>query len=261
MLVSGRAAQLVFLIVICFFAVLFINRAKKGRVPWVRRVPGLDAIETAIKRATEMGRPVHFSVGFGHYGLTNPTVAPQMLAGLSVLSYIARIAANTKTELIVSLAHPEMIPLHEDILRQAYAAEGVPDKFTPDSVRFLSSYQFAYAAGVMGLLLKEKVASSIMIGSFWAEALLFAETGAAAGIVQIAGTAMVSQLPFFVATCDYVLIGEDIYTAGAYVSKEPVLLGSIQGQDVGKMFAIAVIIISIVLATFKIDLLDRLLKM
>ena len=31
----------------------------------IRKIPGLDAIEEAIGRATEMGRPVHYCPGIG----------------------------------------------------------------------------------------------------------------------------------------------------------------------------------------------------
>ena len=248
------------LLVLCATFMFFIQRAKKGRVSSIRRLAGLDAIEEAVGRATEMGRPVHFSTGFGHYGLTNPSYASQHLAGLSVLGYVSELVAERKATLIASIAHPEMIPLYEDIIKQAYIRRGAPELFKPDTVRFLSSYQLAFAAGVMGLLLKEKVASSVIIGTFMAESLLFSEAGAVAGCLQVAGTANVSQLPFFAGICDYTLIGEDIYAAGAYVSKDPVLVGSIAGQDVGKILAMLLIVLAVAFASLRIGFLTQLLR-
>lgn len=261
LLISGRIAQLITLLLIFGLIIFFVERGRRGKVPWIRRLAGLDAIEEAVGRATEMGRPVHFTTGFGHYGLTNPTYAPMHLAGLTVLGYVSRLAAKRRTKLITTIADPTMIPLYEDIMKQAYLAEGVSDQFSPDSARFLSSYQFAYAVGVMDILRKEKVASNLMIGTFLAEALLFSETGAAAGCVQVAGTANISQLPFFAGICDYTLIGEDIYAAGAYVSKDHVLLGSIAGQDLGKVAAVILIIVLTALVTLNVEALTRLLKM
>jgi hypothetical protein len=55
------------------------------------------------------------------------------------------------------------------------------------------------------------------------------------GAVQIAGTPSTLQLPFFVAACDYTLIGEEYYAASAYISREPIIVGSIKGQDLGKI--------------------------
>jgi hypothetical protein len=73
------------------------------------------------------------------------------------------------------------------------------------------------------------------MGYFYAESLILAETGAATGAIQIAGTDAVAQLPFFITACDYTLIGEELYAASAYLSREPLLLGSLKGQDWAKV--------------------------
>ena len=72
---------------------------------------------------------------------------------------------------------------------------------------------------------------------------ILAETGASTGAIQIAGTDSVFQLPFFITACDYTLIGEELYAASAYLSREPLLLGSLKGQDYGKLVIIAVAVI------------------
>jgi hypothetical protein len=87
------------------------------------------------------------------------------------------------------------------------------------------------------------------MGAFYAESLLLAENGNAIGAIQIAGTAEPSQLPFFVAACDYTLIGEEFFAASAYLSGERDQLGSIKGQDIGKLMVAAVIVIGCALAT------------
>jgi len=63
---------------------------------------------------------------------------------------------------------------------------------------------------------------------------------------------MVDQLPFFVAACDYTLIGEELYTAGAVLSKDPIQLGSLKGQDLGKVVFILIVVLGVLLATFGI---------
>ena len=74
---------------------------------------------------------------------------------------------------------------------------------------YLSEEQFAFTAGVDGIMLREKPAANLYLGSFFAESLILAETGFQTGAVQIAGTANIHQLPFFVVACDYTLIGEE----------------------------------------------------
>ena len=69
------------------------------------------------------------------------------------------------------------------------------------------------------------------------------------GAIQIAGTAQPAQLPFFVAACDYTLIGEEFFAASAYLSGEPDQLGTLKGQDVGKVIVAAGIVAGVIGAT------------
>ena len=78
---------------------------------------------------------------------------------------------------------------------------------------------------------------------------MLAETGASTGAIQIAGTDADHQLPFFITTCDYTLIGEELYAASAYLSREPVLVGTLRGQDVGKGFLLAIMVLRTTLVT------------
>ncbi len=117
-------------------------------------------------------------------------------------------------------------------------------------VYYLTDDQFGYAAGVDGLFLRQKPATIFYQGAFFAESLILAETGNSIGAIQIAGTAMPAQLPFFVAACDYTLIGEELFAASAYLSREPKLLGSLKGQDIGgKLVFLTLASVLIILAT------------
>jgi len=209
-----------------------ITAGRRGRQPRVREIAGLQAIEEAVGRSAEMGKPVHYSLGIG--GLIK-SHGPMTLAGLSVLGHVAQVVARYDVQLIVTVSQPEVLPLASDIVRQAFANEGKQDLYQIDTVRFLSTNQFAYAAGVMGLVQREKVAANIMMGWFAGESMLLAEAGHEAGGIQIAGTANISQLPFFAASCDYTLIGEELYVAGAVLSGDAVQLASIKGQDIIKI--------------------------
>jgi hypothetical protein len=70
----------------------------------------------------------------------------------------------------------------------------------------------------------------------------------------------VTQLPFFVTTCDYTLLGEELFAASAYLSREPTLLGSIKAQDITKAILITFIFLGIVLLIFDLDLIRPLLR-
>jgi hypothetical protein len=127
-------------------------------------------------------------------------------------------------------------------------------------VNYITYDQFAYVAAVSGRMVREKPAANFLIGHFFAEALILAETGQTTGAIQIAGTADPSQLPFFVAACDYTLIGEELYAAGAYLSREPILLGSIRGTDLAKALLLLLGLVGIVSATLGHNWAAALLK-
>jgi hypothetical protein len=98
-------------------------------------------------------------------------------------------------------------------------------------------------AAVTGHMVREKPAACFYMGSFFAESLILSETGNSIGAIQVAGTAQPSQLPFFIAACDYTLIGEEFFAASAYLSGDPDQLGSLKGQDVGKLIVAALLLI------------------
>jgi hypothetical protein len=76
---------------------------------------------------------------------------------------------------------------------------------------------------------------------------MLAETGFQTGAIQVAGTANVHQLPFFVVACDYTLIGEELFAASAYLSREAKLVGSLKGADLMKVAVIGIVLIGCVL--------------
>lgn len=251
----GLVASFVLELAFAAAVLVLIGRARRGQpVPAIRRVVGLDAIDEAIGRATEMGAPVHFAPGIG--AIDNA----QTLAALSILSHVARMCAKYDTRLIQTNRNNVVYSIAEETIKQAYVDAGKPAAFNPDDVRFISEDQFGYASGCIGIMAREKVRANILVGAFWAESLIFAEVGAQVGSIQIAGTANTHQIPFFIAACDYALLGEEIYAASAYLSREPILVGCLIGQDWAKMIGVLLILAGAVLATFGNDDLGRLLN-
>jgi len=222
-----------------FFALViyYIETAKKGKSLFVRRIAGLDAVEEAVGRATEMGKPIIYVPGLG-------SVADiATIASLNILGEVAKKVAQYDSALLVPNRDAIVYTVAREMVKESYAKAGRPDAFKADSVFFVTDQQFAYAAAVDGLMVREKPATNFFLGTFWAESLILAETGATTGAIQIAGTDSIFQLPFFITACDYTLIGEELYAASAYLSREPLLLGSLKGQDYGKMIILTVVIV------------------
>lgn len=234
--------------IVAFFmcgAILYrMAAARRGRDFFIRRIPGIDAIEEAVGRATEMGRPVLFSPGAG--GLDNM----QTLAGLAVLSWVARRCVQMMVRVLVPLRIATVVSVAGDILRESFRAADREDEFDPNDVRFLSEDQNAFAAGTIGMISREGVASAFYFGSYGFESLLMAENGRRLGVVQIAATADYFQIPFFICACDYTLIGEELYAASAYLSRDPVQVGTVAGQDLAKYAILLLLVFGAVFAVF-----------
>lgn len=256
MLIQGRVSGLVFLI-ITVGTMLYGVRKARSRLPQVRKIAGLEAITEAVGRATEMGKAVFCTPGWAD--ITTGS-AGATFAAIDIISHIARLTAKYDTRLIVAVAFPNVYPLAEQTVQQAYLAEGKSEAYDPDMVRFTSPEQYAYAAACLGMMQREKVATAIFVGQFASEAVDFAEAAIAVNAIAIAGTTSTYQLPFFTAACDYTLIGEELLAAGAYISQDAARLGSIQGQDLIKLIALIVVLAGVILKTAGSSLVADLLK-
>ena len=232
---TGRLNALALTILMFTLVVVYISVARKGKPLFIRKIAGLGAIDEAVGRATEMGRKMLYIPGIMSIS------DMQTIASLSILAYVAKRSAVYGASLEVPNTDPLTFTAAMETVRQAYLEAGKPDQFKEDMVTYITYDQFAYAASVSGKMVRERPAANFLIGSFFAESLIFAETGQGVGAIQIAGTADVAQLPFFVAACDYTLMGEELYAASAYLSREPVLLGSIKAQDIVKAILLAVV--------------------
>jgi hypothetical protein len=238
-----RVNMLVFLVVFFGFIIYFIQRAKKGKSLFIRRIAGLDAIEEAVGRATEMGRPVLYISGIEDVDNI------QTVASMIILGNVAKMVAQYDTPLFVPICRPFVVPVAEERVKEGYAAAGRPDAYNRDNVRYISDEQFAYAAGVNGIMLRDVPAANLMFGSFFAESLMLAETGFLTGAIQVAGTANIHQLPFFIVACDYTIIGEELFATSAYLSREPKLLGSLKGSDLAKAIIMGLLALGAILET------------
>ncbi len=242
-----HADTLVTLLMLAFATALLVSlwRARRGRVPYLRRIPGIASLDEAMGRATELGRPVFFALG--HSGLQDI----QTHASLAILAYVARMAARLRTPFITLVSQQTVYPVAEETVRQAYAAEGVPDQFKPEEqVRFLSDNTAIYAMSAGRLIEESQAGCALFFGAFDFSSLLMAEPGARAGVMQIAGDPSLYQIPFFVCTCDYTIIGEEYYAAGAYLSPDPATRATLASQDIIKAVFAAMILLGTVLFQF-----------
>jgi hypothetical protein len=238
----ARANVLVILGVLAGLVLVNVFLASRGARGFrIRRLAPVDAMDEAIGRATEMGRPVLYVPGI------EEVEDIQTIASMLILERVAEKTALYDVALEVPTRTPFVLAIADEVVRNGCVAAGRPDAYRPDAARYISSEQFAYCAGVNGIILRERPAANLYLGKFYAESLIFAETGFAAGSIQIAGTAEVTQLPFFIAACDYTLIGEEFFAASAYLSRDPSLLSTIRAADWAKVALVGSLLLGAIL--------------
>jgi hypothetical protein len=239
---SMRTNALIASLLFVAIVVYFITMAQKGQHLFVRRIAGLSAVEEAVGRATEMGRPILYVPGLSSIS----DVAT--IAALNILGQVAKKTAEYDTPLLVPNRDPVVYTVAQEVVKEAYSEIGRPDAYNHDSVFYLTDSQMGFASGVDGIMTRERPATNFFMGMFWAESLILAETGAATGAIQIAGTDAIHQLPFFITACDYTLIGEELYAASAYLARDPKLLGTLKGQDWSKALIVLLLVAGLALS-------------
>jgi len=238
----NRINALVAVVIFISLLLYFVSTAKKGKSLFIRRIAGLDALDEAVGRATEMGKPILYVPGLSSMS----DIAT--IASINILGLVAKKVAEYESTIIVPNRDPIVMTVARQVVKESFLEAGRPDSFNEDMVFFLTDSQFGFAAAVDGIMVREKPATNLFLGMFWAESLILAETGNMTGAIQIAGTDAVAQLPFFVTACDYTIIGEELYAASAYLSRAPLLVGSLKAQDMGKAILIVVVVITFICA-------------
>ncbi|MBD3168354.1 MAG: hypothetical protein GF307_02645 [candidate division Zixibacteria bacterium] len=241
---NTRRTNVLIGIVVCLgVLIFFIYRGKKGKEMYVRPIAGLLAIEEAVGRATELGKPILYSAGRG--GMQRVAT----IASMNILNTVAKKTAEYNIPLIFPNNDPVVAALAQEVVKESYSEVGHPDRYVEDDIFYLTDSQFGYAAAVDGIMVRRQPATNLFMGTFEAESLILAETGNSIGAIQIAGTDSTIQLSFFIVACDYVLIGEEYFAASGYLSKDPMVLSSLKGQDLLKVAIGIILAIGVLLAT------------
>ncbi len=230
---SGMVFPITFLVLSLIMYYYCMNLSKK-KTPYIRNLPGLDAIEECVKRAVEMNKPIYFSTGVGD--ITGGDMS-QTLAGISLLGYTAKLAANLGAPLTYLATRTTIVPIAEDIIRTAYG-----DAYRVEQILFIPD-QNSLMSMVIGEFQRTKPAANFLLGALYWETCILAEAGANVGAMQVGGTGRLYQVPYCVAMCDYSLISEEVMAAGAYISKEPSQLGTILGSDILRYVIVALAIL------------------
>jgi hypothetical protein len=213
----------------------------------LRPIPAYTALPLVVGEAIEANRPIH--VSFGSAGLGGSTT-PLTLASAELLYQTAERAAIGGVAPILTVSDPTAIPLGQDTLRRAYQSRGLMDNYRRGSVRWYpaGARSLAFAAALTATLGDDKVSANILIGSFGAELALVAEASIRRDRTVIASSDQLEGQAVAFAMADYPLIGEEIFTAGAYLGDSPSQTAGVVTQDVLRWLLIGVIFIPAAIA-------------
>jgi hypothetical protein len=212
----------------------------------LRPVPGYERLRNVVSEAAETGETLHLSSGAGSAG--GGTTA-ETLAGLSALTILMGRAATSRVGALLTTGSPIVLPILQAIAERSYDEAGAAHEHDAAHVRFAGDDRNAYAVAVADALDHEHVGASLLLGSLSDEALYIGERGRAAGVTQVIGVANPRALPYALVTADHLLIGEEMYAAGAYLSGQPAHVASLLVQDWLRVLIVGAIIVGVVLRT------------
>jgi hypothetical protein len=258
----GLAVLIVFIFILAIL--LLTPRIRRGQILRLRPLPGYAAAREAIGRGAEQGRTTHLAAGPGGIADSASGTAGT-LAGLQLMGRMAMRAAQSGAPPLATTGDALALPLAENMVRGAYGRAGRADE-TPglatgpagggaQGVRMLAHRDpMAYAAACADLSENEGIGGAALVGSWGPEYLLVNEAQARAGVHSVAGATSAAGLAGMALGANHTLIGEEIYTAGAYLDAEPAHLASLLAQDTVRLLLIALILIGAVLASVGVNI-------
>jgi hypothetical protein len=99
---------------------------------------------------------------------------------------------------------------------------------------------------MMDYFMSAKPAVAMMFGAIQAEMNNHLMMAARVGAISCAGTPRLYYQGKMALMSDFALLGEELYVAGASITKDPVHLGSIEAEDWSKMIVLVLLVLAAV---------------
>jgi hypothetical protein len=235
---------LALLIAILVGAGLFLltRRIQSGQGVGLRPLRGFQTLNNQVGRAVESGRRVHF--GLGTAGLDSAT-SPTSLAALAALEHLAQDGCASDVPPLVTVGAGTLLPAAQDQLRGAYSQANRSQDYANTMVEFVAAAAspMSYAAGVSDTVQHSNAGSNLLMGHFGAEIGLILEAAGRENLDQIVGSDDPVALAIVSVMSDDLLIGEELFAAGAYLKGNPSQLASLQVQDILRLIVGAAILL------------------
>lgn len=242
LIASGRVVDLLFLLITVALMVFYAWKWQKGHVAELRRFSIMDGFRESIEKCAEEGKPALYNMLMSK--LTDLSTSVTM-ASLNCLSVVAGHAAELGVPLYVPYLEAETGPIIDSILREAYTSKNTIESYKPENVIFIPF--LSHTPGTIGLMMREKIGANIMLGHAYFGTVQFCMVGHQLNAYQVGGTEGLGNLPYLLLSCNHCLLGDEVYAAGAYAGKDPLMSNMLRAEDLFKILALAVIVFGVVL--------------
>lgn len=241
-----------FLTVIIFFLALvvtvivtqFVRRRRS--LYTLREIAAFQRLPSMIGEAIESNRPVHVSLGNAGLGGETTLVA---LANAELMYQVTRRAVIGTAAPIFTVGDASALPLAQDTLRRAYASRGIVSSAPYSSARWYPGrgHALAFAAALTATVVDDKVGANVLGGSFGTELALVGYAAARRNQSILATSDQLEGQAVAWVMSDEALIGEEVFTAGAYLGESSAQIGGVVTQDVLRWLLIFLIFIPTVI--------------
>jgi len=237
---------------------LFILLAKRGRKFELRKIPAVAAVEEGVRRAAEMGRPVHWTEGHPLGSKLYDSNGPYLVAGLAILNYVTALCTRLKARLIVNIGHTELFPLVHELVRNIFLAEGASNRYVDDDVQLMPEQ--SYAIALVGSMERNSIGCHIQTGYFWSQdEVLIPEVAQGIGAFVVSG-AQVDAIPYVIMYSSSVFIADEFFAAAAEITNNSTDIGALIGCEWIKMAAMLLMLAGSILVTLGNNVLLNLTK-
>lgn len=192
----------------------------------LRPIPAYDRLCRLADQSAESGCPIHAALGAGALG---GPFAPEVLMGLTVLGYLAQRAAACDQSVMATTGDGATLAAAQGIVQEARRQAGVQAVCHDGEVQFSGSDPLAYVAGAQEAAMRGSPLAHALWGRFGIEGLWLSLAVRHDGD-QLGGAADPAAGALLVAALDEVVLGEDLFAAGAYLHR-PQHIGSLLTQD------------------------------
>lgn len=188
-------------------------------LPALRVIPAYESVPKIVGYAAEANQPVHMA--FGSAGIGGPSTV-LTLASAELFYQITAQAVIGDTLPVLTSSDASTLPIAQDTLRRALKARGRIDRFDYTAARWYPSgaRSLTYAAAISALVPADDVSTSVFAGSHGIELALMAEANRRHNRSVIALSDQLEGQAVAFAYSNEILIGEEVFAAGAYLGRE-----------------------------------------